>query len=148
GPVNLQPAWKLQNKNSIYEENYPYSENITNTVLLSAVASGCTIYTYTSVLQFTLQETDDGNEYICLVFDGNIEQSRKMFTLGVSPAPSQHYVGDTFNITCDVTKFSRLPAIPSQDFLISLSLWRQTSGETAFTQVAEYTPFHTTQNSY
>ncbi|KAH9504329.1 hypothetical protein Btru_064648 [Bulinus truncatus] len=50
---------------------------------------------------------------------------------------TQYYVGDTFNITCDITKFS---GVPTSNYLTSLSLMRQTLTETKFTTIATYQP--------
>lgn len=54
---------------------------------------------------------------------------------------TQHYIGDTFNITCDGTKFAGLPVIDGLDYLNSLSLWRQTINESTFFVIATYSPF-------
>ncbi|KAK6963645.1 hypothetical protein BgiMline_030804, partial [Biomphalaria glabrata] len=77
GPANLQAVWKRN------DEDYPYPNDITNSNPSSSVVSGCNIYTYSSELKFTLEESDSGNTYICVVTEGNNERSRKMFTIDV-----------------------------------------------------------------
>ncbi|KAK6963643.1 hypothetical protein BgiMline_030802, partial [Biomphalaria glabrata] len=84
GPANLQAVWKRN------DEDYPYPNNITNSNPSSSVVSGCNIYTYSSELKFTLEESDSGYTYICVVTEGNIERSRKMFTIEVKSTPDDN----------------------------------------------------------
>ncbi|KAK6963984.1 hypothetical protein BgiMline_031177, partial [Biomphalaria glabrata] len=54
---------------------------------------------------------------------------------------TNHDIGDTFNITCDVTRFSDLKVIPNYDYLGGLSVFRQTFLTLTKLQIAIYAPF-------
>ncbi|KAI8775417.1 hypothetical protein BgiBS90_023893, partial [Biomphalaria glabrata] len=49
----------------------------------------------------------------------------------------QYTSGDTFNITCDISKFTGLR---SGNRTSSMSLWRQVSAQTSFENIASYEP--------
>ncbi|KAK6985698.1 hypothetical protein BgiMline_015296, partial [Biomphalaria glabrata] len=46
--------------------------------------------------------------------------------------------GDTFNITCDASKFTGLPAT---NYFLSMSLLRKVSSQIDFVNIASYYPF-------
>ncbi|KAI8779675.1 hypothetical protein BgiBS90_018869, partial [Biomphalaria glabrata] len=54
---------------------------------------------------------------------------------------THHDIGDTFNITCDVTRFADLKVIPNFDYLGALSVFRQTFVTLTKSQMAIYAPF-------
>ncbi|KAK6987330.1 Hemicentin-1 [Biomphalaria glabrata] len=54
---------------------------------------------------------------------------------------ADHDVGDTFNITCDVTRFADLKATPDRDYLSALSVFRKTFMTFMNVQIATYAPF-------
>ncbi|KAI8775421.1 hypothetical protein BgiMline_030810, partial [Biomphalaria glabrata] len=55
-----------------------------------------------------------------------------------------YYVGESFNITCDVSKFSGLPA---SNYLKSIALLRQTS-QKEFYVIAQHQPFRAEPNTH
>ncbi|XP_055865529.1 uncharacterized protein LOC106075953 isoform X2 [Biomphalaria glabrata] len=99
GPANLQAVWKRN------DEDYPYPNDITNSNPSSSVVSGCNIYTYSSELKFTLEESDSGNTYICVVTEGNNERSRKMFTIDVLSTDTSTKISQDTDTTIDGLSF-------------------------------------------
>ncbi|KAK0064601.1 hypothetical protein Bpfe_006260 [Biomphalaria pfeifferi] len=154
GPPSLLITWKQTAKDSAIEN--PATGEISNNILIpSVVSTGCELSHYTSELEFQLQESDDGNTYYCIISNDTGEQSRGNFTLRIYPIlPQQrivtsthHNIGDTFNITCDVTKFPGLKVIPNHDYLVGLSLIRKDSIQSGLIQIADYKPFSTVKHN-
>ncbi|KAK0043010.1 hypothetical protein Bpfe_027592, partial [Biomphalaria pfeifferi] len=59
----------------------------------------------------------------------------------------QYSSGDTFNITCDASRFSGLK---TANYFLSMSLWRQVSPQDTFINIAAYEPLaqlNTTTNA-
>ncbi|XP_055865798.1 neural cell adhesion molecule 1-like isoform X5 [Biomphalaria glabrata] len=146
GPPNLLIIWKQTAKDSA--EEYPATGEVSNyNTSPSIVSTGCAISNYTSELEFELQKTDDGNTYYCIVLNDTGEQSKLNFTIRTFPTQqpmvtlTHHDIGDTFNITCDVTRFADLKVIPNYDYLGGLSVFRQTFLTLTKLQIAIYTPF-------
>ncbi|KAH9504328.1 hypothetical protein Btru_064644 [Bulinus truncatus] len=149
GPGNLKAVWKWQSVQDSNEQNYPTQNDIVDETPVTSIIAGCTSSSYRSTLSFQLQPDNDGAIYYCIVVDNNMEMSRANFTIGITTITAQtgqtivdrtqYYVGDTFNITCDITKFSG--QLPTSNYLTSLSLMRQTLTETKFTTIATYQPF-------
>ncbi|KAI8740940.1 CAunnamed protein product [Biomphalaria glabrata] len=54
---------------------------------------------------------------------------------------ADHDVGDTFNITCDVTRFADFNVTPDRDYLSALSVFRKTFMTFMNVQIATYAPF-------
>ncbi|KAK0043009.1 hypothetical protein Bpfe_027591, partial [Biomphalaria pfeifferi] len=98
GPASLQAVWKRN------DEDYPYPNNITNSNPSSSVVSGCNTYIYSSELKFYLEESDNGNTYICVVTEGNNERSRKMFTIEVISTVTLVLLFSMSNGKCDETR--------------------------------------------
>ncbi|KAK0043006.1 hemicentin-1, partial [Biomphalaria pfeifferi] len=99
GPANLQAFWKRN------DEDYPYPNNITNSNPSSSVVSGCNTYTYSSELKFTLEESDNGNTYICVVTERNNEWSRKMFNIEVLSIDTSTKISKDTDTTIDGQSF-------------------------------------------
>ncbi|KAK6963647.1 hypothetical protein BgiMline_030806, partial [Biomphalaria glabrata] len=49
----------------------------------------------------------------------------------------QYSSGDTFNVTCDASKFIGLK---TANYFVSMSMWRQVSSQAAFINMASYEP--------
>nr|KAI8747355.1 hypothetical protein BgiMline_019073 [Biomphalaria glabrata] len=91
GPDDLILTWKYTTKESKVEKNSNLMDITRADPVVKSTNGPCILWKLETTLSFPFLETDDGNTFICIVYDHTTEFMRENFTIGVlapTEAPS------------------------------------------------------------